>query len=293
MRKWNYILILFFISAAYLFSQNEINGKSEGNDQIQKTDTVIVVRVDTVIVKEFVSQPEEKIRDYYFYDNNFSRLQTSGHSTVKNYTMKSSGMISAKTGAGFFRGSVSVAKKHERQNTNTGISRHDKKNKNRVSAGAEAGILDLSNSFALDIPISSRFNISLKYIHTEIRDTENLFFYASAGELATIHDAVGNAGTASTRLSAYGLGFGHIVTRTNSFILKSNFYICANLFPNQERMFNKNGFGINVGSDLLFKVFDPCYISVSPEMFILPGTNSGTAFAVVTGGFSLGMSIVY
>jgi hypothetical protein len=93
MRRLHYILVLLFISASYLFSQNEGNELIRV-DTVIIVDTVIVVKIDTVIIEEFVSdtttvetlagEQEKKVdvKKYDFYNDYLPYLKETGGDTI-------------------------------------------------------------------------------------------------------------------------------------------------------------------------------------------------------------------
>jgi len=60
--KRKYFLVLFFIFTAYLFSQTEEN-KLISMDTIIRVDTVIVIKIDTVVVANLINEHKEEIDD--------------------------------------------------------------------------------------------------------------------------------------------------------------------------------------------------------------------------------------
>ena len=120
MTKWYYVLILLFISTGYLFSQTEENKivqidtvVSVDTIQIEKADTTMVEEsiVDTVIVGEPISDPEEKkefIKQDFYNDYLISLPDTINYLIKKkpvdttDYKNKKMGLFSARmSGFGF------------------------------------------------------------------------------------------------------------------------------------------------------------------------------------------------
>jgi hypothetical protein len=76
-----------------------------------------------------------------------------------------------------------------------------------------------------------------------------------------------------------GLGLGYVSKRTNNLIIKENVRL------SYMYLFNKPKFGLFIGTDILFKVYKPFYLSISME----GGFGSGTMILMI----SLGLNIVY
>ena len=115
-------------------------------------------------------------------------------------------------------------------------------------------LIGIAYSVALDIPIDCNNNITAKYI-------------TCIGGIDGPH-----------RFSFLGVGLGHVATKTKYFILK--LYVCPGL-----ALDDKRGPGMSAGADILFKIFEPCYISINPNFLAIP---SGLA-----GMVSLGLNLVY
>ena len=127
--------------------------------------------------------------------------------------------------------------------------------KNNAIISGRIGVFLIGSvySMALDIPISSNISITTKYI-------------------------TGRGGIdGDFRISSFGVGA--VVTKTKYFILK------LNACPGLTSYDGNRGFGLTLGSDILFKIFKPCYISINPDL-ILCKTGS-------LGIISLGLNIVY
>jgi hypothetical protein len=113
-------------------------------------------------------------------------------------------------------------------------------------------------SIGIDIPIYCNINFSLKYVN--------------GGEISFDYGATS---------SFAGFGLGYVGIRTNNFILKVNAYYCIGTVHYEYR----GKPGLNLGADILFKVYKPCYISISPDWFHTSGGNGYT--------ISLGLNWVY
>ena len=66
MRKFYCIIILFFISTGYLFSQTEEN-KIISVDTVITVDTVVVTKADTIVITNPINEPEAK-KDFLKHD---------------------------------------------------------------------------------------------------------------------------------------------------------------------------------------------------------------------------------
>ena len=220
MNKLNCMLVLFIIFTGCLFSQGAKNETIE-EDTIIMVNTLVVTEVDTVVIEESVSEPEEKIdlSNYDFYKDylDYIKRTNSSDDVLIVNECKKTGMISGQIGAGTLIGAVYSA--------------------------------------ALDIPISCKINITSKY---------------STG-------IAGNDGI--NRFSLLGVGLGYMAKKTNYFILKLNVYPGLNWVKKEQRL------NVNIGADILSKVFGPCYLSINPELCV-----AEDGFAVM---ISLGLNLLY
>jgi hypothetical protein len=216
------MLVLFIIFTGCLFSQGAKNETIEEDNTIIMVNTLVVTEVDTFVIEESVSEPEEKIdlSNYDFYKDylDYIKRTNSSDDVLIVNECKKTGMISGQIGAGTLIGAA--------------------------------------YSVALDIPISCKINITSKY-------------------------TTGIAGMdgGADRFSLLGVGLGYVAKKTNYFILKLNVYPSLE-FCNKEQRLN-----VNLGADILSKVFGPCYLSINPEFFVF-----FDGFLVM---ISLGLNLVY
>jgi hypothetical protein len=92
MTKLNCILVLFIISASYLFSQSE-GSEIIKVDTVIRVDTVTIIRVDTLVIENLISEPKE---------NNLDHIATNS-STDDTFTPKREklGLLLLETGVAF------------------------------------------------------------------------------------------------------------------------------------------------------------------------------------------------
>jgi hypothetical protein len=134
----------------------------------------------------------------------------------------------------------------------------DCKKTGMISAKLGVGLFMGATSFSLDIPAGCNKTIIPKYIN-----------------------AGGGMNDANFKRSFFGLGLGFVTKRTDNFICKLN--MCAGVMSDLDK--REIGIGGGVGVDILFKIFKPCYFSISPDF------NTGRYGSI--GVIFLGINIVY
>jgi hypothetical protein len=116
-----------------------------------------------------------------------------------------------------------------------------------VSAKAGVGILAATLSATWDVPIGCNTNFVSK-----------CFYGLSIPKLD-----ISRSNMPSFHFVNFGLGVGSVVKKTDNVIIKYN--ICPTLqFIKGQNM----KLGLNLGTDIMFKVFEPIYFSVSPDLFV-------------------------
>jgi hypothetical protein len=129
------------------------------------------------------------------------------------------------------------------------------KNNAIISCQIGGGIFAFAYSIELDIPINCNDNITSKYVNG-IKGIDG-----------------------ADRFSFLGIGLGQVAKKNKYFIIKLN--VCLGLATADE----KRRPGMNVGADILFKVFEHCYVSISPDFITVPRGLLGI--------ISLGLNLVY
>ena len=97
MKRSHYILVLFFISTGYLFSQFEEN-KIIKMDTIIRIDTIVrIIKIDTVVIEKRINEPEKEIERYYLYNDYLEYMKKNSLDYIKITEFTNSDTLAVKT----------------------------------------------------------------------------------------------------------------------------------------------------------------------------------------------------